>query len=318
MTPTVSRFSALVCCFLILLYICAVNAAEAESPTRKNSKPILSFGFDSNIIITAELKDVRTAIDSWMAKAAEENNIEQTTQIFSDSKSLINSIKIGQLNAVCTSSLNYLYISRLVDVEATFGYVRMGKKTQKYILIVAANSEISDIKMLKEKKIVLRGGDDIGEFFLNILLLRNKLEQTNKFFSNTIFKRTGSQAILSVFFGQADACITQESIFNTITELNPQVGRRLKVIAESDELVNVVCCFSKSFDSETKLKVRDWLINFGNTIRGKQLLDMFKVDGVIRIDESDLQSMRKLLNEYETLNQKNVVTRAKSGNHPKN
>lgn len=317
MTTMVSRRIVLVCYFLALFCMSSVKSEENESSERKNAKPVLSFGFDTNVIITAEIKDVRTALDSWMAKAAEENNIEQTTHIYTDFNSLFNSMKSGQLNAALISSLNYLYLSRKIDVEASFGALRSGKKTEKYILIVPAKSEISDINMLRGKKVVLRERDDIGELFLNILLLRNKIEQADKYFSNIIYKRSPSQVILSVFFGQADACIAAESVFNTMTELNPQVGSQLKVIAESNDLVSVVYCFSRSFDSETRLKVKDWLLNFGTTIRGKQLLDLFKIDGVYIINESDLSSIKSLLNEYEKLNRKQVIMKLQTGSGSK-
>ena len=63
--------------------------------------------------------------------------------------------------------------------------------------------------------------------------------------------RDGARALdaelAELFFRTVDACLVTESGFQTIVEMNPQVGRRLRVLASSPRIVPFVTCFHSDF-----------------------------------------------------------------------
>ena len=142
-----------------------------------------------------------------------------------------------------------------------------------------------------------------------------KLPEAPGFFSSIVDKRKSSQAVLSVFFRQTDACIATSEAFDIMVALNPQVGRRLKVIASSPEIVCTVSFFRKGYCEKTKAVIRNGAANLENTVEGQQLLILFKLTGIFFLKDSDLDSFRVLLNEYRQLKGDVPVRKHKKDNN---
>jgi hypothetical protein len=59
-----------------------------------------------------------------------------------------------------------------------------------------------------------------------------------------------SRAVLQVFFHQADACLVTAGIFKIASEMNPQVGRELRVLVESPKVVPGLFFFRPGYVAE--------------------------------------------------------------------
>lgn len=113
-----------------------------------------------------------------------------------------------------------------------------------------------------------------------------------------------SVPILAVFFGQADACVVPQEIFTTMGALNPQVTKRLTPIATSEDLLIGITFFRSDFDKRHKQEIESRAENLQNTVHGKQMLLLFKIDGIRRLDETALDSLKRLMQEHERLKRK--------------
>ena len=97
------------------------------------------------------------------------------------------------------------------------------------------------------------------------ILAREGLGSASGFYGQITTASKISQAVLPVFFRQLDACVVTRSGFETMVELNPQVGRQLKVLASSPPVVPVVFCFRASYDSPIRAKVLEEIAQWHNT-----------------------------------------------------
>ena len=61
-----------------------------------------------------------------------------------------------------------------------------------------------------------------------------------------------TQAVLPVFFGQADACIASRRTMETMTELNPQLAKKLRVLLEAPKMVNVFLGCRKTYPARSR------------------------------------------------------------------
>jgi ABC-type phosphate/phosphonate transport system substrate-binding protein len=296
-------------CFEIVTLLCALFIISVIiSPdiawVKQLDKPRLYMGYSSKTFLDVDMKDAVAALDVWVNELSAKEGFIAQNNIYEDLNVLVKDFQQGKLDFGLVKSLDYLKIRKDVKPEIAMTYVKGGKKTIRYHILVRTDSGVSNISGLRNKKLTMRKGDDMGLLFLNTLLLKNKQPESEKTFSFIDAKIRSSQVILSVFFGQSDACLTTDVAYRTMIELNPQIKEKLRIISSSDELVEGVNFFRKDYDEHNKKIVLERSLSLKETARGKQILLLFKIEKVALIEEKDLDTVRSLLSEYERLHQK--------------
>jgi ABC-type phosphate/phosphonate transport system substrate-binding protein len=143
--------------------------------------------------------------------------------------------------------------------------------------------------------------DDIGALYLNTILLKQKLGEAKDFFGQIEGKSRASQIVLPVFFGQADACVINDVSFKTMVEMNPQLGKDLKILSSSPDLLVGMGVFRKGMPSDLKERIITVAKGLKTQPRGKQVLLLFKMEDLDVIRESDLTATRELVAEYDRI-----------------
>ena len=83
--------------------------------------------------------------------------------------------------------------------------------------------------------------------------------------------------------------------------MNPQLGKDLKVLASSSELLEVIGLFRKGMDENIKQITLEMSKNLKTHARGKQILMLFKIDALLPLKETDFVGIRELVNDYDRL-----------------
>jgi ABC-type phosphate/phosphonate transport system substrate-binding protein len=293
----------------IVTLFCAIFAISIIlSPdiawVKQLDKPRFYIGYSSKTFLDVDMKDAVAALDVWVNEWSTKEGFIAQNNIYDNLNMLIKDFQEGKLDFGIVKSLDYLKIRKAINSELAMTHVKGGKKTIRYYLLVRSDSGISNMRDLKNRKLTVRKGDDMGLLYLNTILLENKQPEVDKLFSFIDVKGRSSQVILSVFFGQSDACLTSDVTYKTMIELNPQVKEKLRILSSSEELVEGVNFFRKDYNENNKKIVLDRSQTMQNTTRGKQILLLFKIEKVAPLAEKDLDSVKRLLGEYERLHQK--------------
>jgi phosphonate transport system substrate-binding protein len=123
------------------------------------------------------------------------------------------------------------------------------------------------------------------------------------FFGRFEVKSKVSQIVLPVFFGRADACVVDRSGFRIMREMNPQVGRRLKVLKESEPYLDTIAC----------VRVGGWdaphyrqdliraLEEMDEEPAGQQIMNLFRFDSMKRFEDGHIETLRKLRRRHDAL-----------------
>jgi len=89
-----------------------------------------------------------------------------------------------------------------------------------------------------------------------------------------------------------DACMVTRRGFETMAELNPQVGRQLKIVATSPELVPAVFGLRADYNPSYKPQLLAALSELQKSPAGQQVLTIFHCD---RIEESPVSCLESAL-----------------------
>ena len=287
--------------------LCEASWAQNRPDSSKTPKAVLAFY--SKILIETEIRDVRAAIEFWMKKFAKMSDSEIEGHVYESMDSLHHDFKRGLIDWVMLDPENYFRIENDIDADLGPCPVIAGSTMRRYQLIVGSNSSISGVKDLKDKKIAVMEGNIAVKHFLSTMLWENKLQNMDEYFDELVERRTNPQIILSVFFGQVDACVTTANAFDTIAELNPQIRNRLKMVVETPGLINAVSLYRKGLDREIKERIETELGNLDKTADGKQVLALFRIDRLVPVRDSDLDSFREFYFKYLKLETERVQSK---------
>jgi len=258
-------------------------------------------GYTANSMSEVDIKDAAAAFDIWVKEIAKDIGVSAKSYMYNDPNALIKDIQHGSLDMGITRTSDYLNAEHGLNAELALAKVKGGKKTIREVLLVRSDTGYSDIRDLKNKNIAILRGDEFGDIFLRSILAKKNLNDPTNFFNSIQDKNKPSNVILSVFFKQADACITTDTSLETMIKLNPQIGDKTKVIALSPDLLPTVSFLRRDYNESNKQKALNKGLTLNAHPRGQQVLILFQGERLEKLQKSDLDSTRKFLSDFKRL-----------------
>ena len=175
--------------------------------------------------------------------------------------------------------------------------VTNGQVGYEYVLTVDRGNGITQLPQLRGKSVNIqgtRGTDSIPRLWLDALLRQHGLANATAFFGRIKAVKKSSQAVLPVFFHQADTTVITREAYDTLVELNPQIGKSLEITAHSPRYLQTLLAVRKTLPPALKEKIIDAGLKLASYPRGSQILNLFRSEGVTRFKAADLKSLQEL------------------------
>jgi ABC-type phosphate/phosphonate transport system substrate-binding protein len=246
------------------------------------------------------MQDVRAALAIWGEEIT--RNIKDidsfTTNIYPTPEALIGAMRSGSVDLAVLPTLDFFRVEG--SLNADLGLVSKSGPggAQHYLLVVQAALPVQQIQALKNLRFCHVKNDAVALLFLNHTLLQQGLPEMDRFFASTEAKSKGSQALSSVYFGRADACLVTEEAYQTTIAMNPQIGRKVRILLTSPELMGSVAVYRKGYPAHMRQLVLDGVNLLKNYPRGAQILSMFQATELRQATETDLAETRRMYREY--------------------
>jgi ABC-type phosphate/phosphonate transport system substrate-binding protein len=210
----------------------------------------------------------------------------------------------GEVDMIGLTSMNYLKIRDWVFLEpVTVGLRNGGQALEEYLLLVHRDADLSELTELEDKNLLVGLGINhkTALMWLDVLLMQQGLPVAQNMFQTTkkVFKP--AQAVFPVFFRQSDACIVTRRAFETMVELNPQIGEQLKPLASSPSFLPDLMCYRQKYDEAAKDLILSSALKLHTKIEGRQMLGLFRVDKIGRFKPSYLDNLIQLIATYDEL-----------------
>ncbi|WP_162459088.1 PhnD/SsuA/transferrin family substrate-binding protein [Desulfosarcina ovata] len=170
-----------------------------------------------------------------------------------------------------------------------------------YVVIVGKETGISSPEDLSGRKLVI-GKDrrmDLARPWLQTLMTDKTGKPHQSTFQTPKVVENPSKAILQVFFRQADAALVVSEAFDLACELNPQLRKKLRVVAESPPFITALFVFPHRVDRTQKTnKLKHAILNLYSSPNGRQVLTVFKSSQIKRYPVSVLDSTIQFVEHY--------------------
>lgn len=270
-----------------------------------NSKQCFFARKKDKIIVGAVVKEFGLSPSAVMAGCkpfsdyiTDRLGIETKMKIVPNVEALVASFKDGSINYGLIENQDYVKLKAKNDIVPIVKAVKAGTSTYKAIILVRKDSGINSIADLKGKRFAyVSKGSSHGYMFpsLTIKSLFNK--SMDQFFESQTQYKKDTDSILAVYYKKADAVSTSDITFEILSELRPQIKRKLKVIEVSDPFVFGPIFYYKDniINFNTVAKFKDEIINMKNVPEGDQLLMIFKIGDWTEAKDEDYDGLRKLM-----------------------
>jgi phosphonate transport system substrate-binding protein len=285
--------------FTLLLAIAGFpNSGHAADP----EPPGLRVGFASSMFTDVNGNDATAAVKAWGQMAAKDHGVatDPEPQIFKDQTALLLAFRNRSVDVAAMTTPEFRAVSKEVRLAPIFVTYEEGKDTVQYVLLVRRDSKIESLADLRGRSFAFHRNSrlSLSQPWLDTLLAEKGLPPAAAFAGRITQSSRLANVVLPVFFRTTDACVVTRNGFDLMSELNPQVGKELKVIATSVELVPCVFAFRADYSPPFKEQLLDGLRNLHKTPAGLQMLTIFHGEKLEEQPVSCLDSATELLDQH--------------------
>ena len=246
--------------------------------------------------------DARASIKALSSTIARENEIEADPDplITTTTEQTADAVRTGLIDAISLTMEEYRVLRTQVAFDRFLLSVFAGDPTETYLLLVHKQGPLQTLADLKGRKLLVLSGArmSLALPWLDVELLKNSLPASSDLAGVLAEAAKAPRAILPVFFRQADACLVARRAYNTVIELNPQIGRDLRVLASSPPYIPGMFAFRASCSSKLKEKSIRVFTQLHQTLYGQQSLLIFQSSQVQEFPASAFANALSLLDEY--------------------
>ncbi|HUB31034.1 MAG TPA: PhnD/SsuA/transferrin family substrate-binding protein [Terracidiphilus sp.] len=282
----------------------ALAAASAARRMRAESRPF-RVALSVETLAGANVNDARAAYRVWADEVARGLNMyhsEIIPEIFIPSAQMIQMIRGREVDCFALTAWEYSKVMDEID-PAQMMVENYAVDGMEYVLLVHASSPYKGIADLHGSKILLHHHRDtiLLEAWLSILLLNANLSPADSFFEAIDKKDNMNEVILPLFFRRVPAIAITRRSYDTATELNPQLGKDLRVLAVSTPVVSDGFFFRLGCDPQGKNQFQDALLRFTKLPAGRQCLALYQSTGFFARPCSIMSGSLAMIHQYERL-----------------
>jgi phosphonate transport system substrate-binding protein len=268
------------------------EAEPSEPPATLNA------GYPRDAFTYVDIKDAQAALEMWTRQIVKDMKFPWKTKvsIYPDEAAIIQAVQNKKLDMVILNAPMYLKIKDLVPVEPVFVPSSHNLIGDDFLLLVHRDAGITRVKQLQNRNVLIHPRFNplsTHILWLDSFLREQGLPPYGRFFRTAKSVENPSQAILPVFFKKMDACLVMRRLFQTVAELNPQIGKDLVVIAESPPLLRGIIVFRKDYREKLKRSVSKTLAELHTHPEGKQILTLLKYDKLVKFKPEHLRSVER-------------------------
>lgn len=291
---------------MIGIMTCSAVAATAQGTSPSDGPTHLGILFTSGMFTDIAESDANAALIAWADGLTREQRwkVDVRTEVVDTIPQLLEAWESGGFDFI-TVTLNE-YLGAGLDKEPfTLITGSVGDRFDvEYVLLVHQDSGVKDLAGLSGRTLVMHENSRTGlaEPWLDTLLLQAGLPPTRRHFSIFTEVRRLSGVVLPVFFRKVDACLLTRFGYQIMVEMNPQIGRQLRILATSPSLVPSLSCIKT--DPDGMVNGRDFVgevLSLHASPYGKQILTLFQIDRLVTLSRSDLHSGLALVASHRRL-----------------
>ena len=287
----------------IVVFLFIISFLNISLPAQiTNDKAIIGYLFDGMNDIRS--KDAQVAFSIWVKELSLSEKLDVKVKYYETDKEIVKDYKNKKFKLLILNPLFYLqHQANINPITKEYWLTqRSHKKYERMVLLVKKNSGIKGIDDLKGKTVAIKDDNYVGKLFLEKEILQNSHIVSREYIKEFVNTKKHSTAILKTFFSKVDACIVPEYTLDLIGEMNPAVTSSLITISHTPHIYTAaIIMFHTDTEDAMITAFRRNTSKLDQSVRGQNILDLFKMKGLFQIDSKELQPLKNYYEEYLSL-----------------
>lgn len=287
---------------ILLLYCLACHASSVLAQDMSEQDPtVLRAGFFyPSVNQIASRADIMLSLTYWMQEVSQRFDMPVApVQLFDDIKLMAEAFKQERINLVAAPPLSIAVHFEREDLADCVFASRAGDKLDSLYLVSGPTVVGQGINALRAKHVLMPEHDELAEVFLQLLTLKHAHLPYTKFFAKVTASDKAQKMLLDLFFAKADAAIVNQASYELMTELNPQMAEKIKVLADLPLKSKNYGFLHRNYQHRARF-MQNYL-KVAETVRGQQILMVYQQEKMSFCDVKDLDTFAALYNEYRQL-----------------
>ncbi|MFQ5789457.1 MAG: phosphate/phosphite/phosphonate ABC transporter substrate-binding protein [Acidobacteriota bacterium] len=168
------------------------------------------------------------------------------------------------------------------------------------LIIVTASADAGSILDLRNKRFACADLLSNSGWLFPATWLQNQGEDPDSFFSEVVVVGSHDRSIQAVVSGFVDGAAVDSLVYETVSEDDPSIARRVKVIQKSPPFGMPPLVVHPQMDPELKSQLRDTLLKMHENPNGKTILSSIGIDRFVVVDLEIYDSVRRAAKLWET------------------
>ena len=284
----------------------AAMAAAMLAPilTRGESeRAVLLLAISVETLAGANISDARAAYRVWLQEIARQygtRTADTVPDIFIPSDEIIRDIRQNTIDGYGVTALELAKVADLTDPDSLVLQEHLANGME-YVLIVHDRSKFRSVADLRGATLVSHLHRDmiLERPWLATMLAESNLEAPESFFGSRKLSGSLTQVVLPVFFHRADvACLARPS-WETALDLNPQLGRDLRILAASPKVIPIAFAFRRNTKPHLRKALVDSIQHISTMVAGQQIVALYQSSTFLLRPISIMKSTFEMLRKYD-------------------
>ncbi len=278
----------------LLLIISLIPGIVLSDTATIDTWPVFKIGFHVNSFPDLTLSDSKHTLDFLTEELGKFSKLKVSNIAYSDIRKMRDDFQLGVFNFVILPPLTIIKHYNTELLRGGINATASNHSLDALQLITRKNSGIDSISALQGKRVSLLENGSFSEFYLETLVSRISNIEMSHFFSNIDKQKKSQRLIFKLFFNQTDAIVVYRSQCSLAIEMNPQIGKEFQVIKQLENIPRGIGFFHKDVSEKIREYIILQVLEFQDSVRGQQLLEILKADQFKRSYLSDLQAVNDL------------------------
>ena len=207
------------------------------------------------------------------------------TSVATSYAAVIEAMGAGKVDIGWLATLSYVLAREKYGVDILLIVIRFDSPFYRGQILVGADSGINKLADLKGKTFAfVDPASTSGHLYPKSLLLSKGFDP-KAFFSRSVFVGSHNAVVLSVLNGEVDGGATYDDARAAVAKSFPEIFKKLKVIAYTENIPNDVVAVRKGLDPALKQSIKEGLKYLTQTPDGSKVLkEVYGISGLADLD----------------------------------